>query len=47
MPASEQTVNVLTVPTTARYLGLGLASIVNAFDPDRICIGGEITVRGT
>jgi predicted NBD/HSP70 family sugar kinase len=27
---------------TARYLGLGLASIVNAFDPARIYIGGEI-----
>jgi N-acetylglucosamine repressor len=29
--------------STARYLGLGLASIVNAFDPTRIYIGGEIT----
>jgi predicted NBD/HSP70 family sugar kinase len=29
--------------STARYLGLGLASIVNAFDPSRIYIGGEIT----
>jgi predicted NBD/HSP70 family sugar kinase len=29
--------------TTARYLGLGLASIVNAFDPVRIYVGGEIT----
>jgi N-acetylglucosamine repressor len=28
---------------TARYLGLGLASIVNAFDPARIYVGGEIT----
>src|SRR5215204_999956 len=28
---------------TARYLGLGLASIVNAIDPTRIYIGGEIT----
>lgn len=28
---------------TARYLGLGLASIVNAVDPSRIYIGGEIT----
>jgi predicted NBD/HSP70 family sugar kinase len=27
----------------ARYLGLGLASIVNALDPDRIYLGGEIT----
>jgi N-acetylglucosamine repressor len=31
------------VLATARYLGLGLASIVNAFDPARIYIGGEIT----
>jgi N-acetylglucosamine repressor len=29
--------------STARYLGLGLASIVNALDPARIYIGGEIT----
>ncbi|PYS71368.1 MAG: hypothetical protein DMF69_10630 [Acidobacteria bacterium] len=29
--------------STARYLGLGLASIVNAIDPARIYIGGEIT----
>ncbi|MDQ2747662.1 MAG: ROK family protein [Acidobacteriota bacterium] len=29
--------------STARYLGLGLASIVNAIDPSRIFIGGEIT----
>ncbi len=29
--------------STARYLGLGLASIVNAVDPSRIYIGGEIT----
>jgi predicted NBD/HSP70 family sugar kinase len=28
---------------TARYLGLGLASVVNAFDPARVYIGGEIT----
>jgi predicted NBD/HSP70 family sugar kinase len=28
---------------TARYLGLGLASIVNTLDPARIFIGGEIT----
>jgi predicted NBD/HSP70 family sugar kinase len=34
---------MMALQTTARYLGLGLASIVNAFDPDRICIGGEIT----
>ena len=28
---------------TARYLGLGLASVINAFDPARVYIGGEIT----
>ena len=32
------------VQTTARYLGLGLGSIVNALDPDRVYIGGEITL---
>src|SRR5919197_229461 len=31
------------INSTARYLGLGLASIVNALDPGRIFIGGEIT----
>jgi N-acetylglucosamine repressor len=34
---------VTALVTTARYFGLGLASIVNAFDPDRIHVGGEIT----
>ena len=29
--------------STARYLGLGLASIINAVDPSRVYIGGEIT----
>lgn len=29
--------------STARYLGLGLASVINAVDPARIYIGGEIT----
>lgn len=29
--------------STARYLGLGLASIINAIDPSLIYIGGEIT----
>src|SRR5687768_3816070 len=28
---------------TARYLGLGLASIINALDPSVVAIGGEIT----
>ena len=32
------------VQTTARYLGLGLGSIVNALDPDRVYIGGELTL---
>ena len=31
------------VNSTARYLGLGLASLINALDPARIYIGGEIT----
>jgi len=31
------------VQSTARYLGLGLASIINAIDPSRIYVGGEIT----
>lgn len=29
--------------STARYLGLGLASIINAIDPGQVYIGGEIT----
>ena len=29
--------------STARYLGLGLASIVNSVDPSQIYIGGELT----
>jgi len=29
--------------STARYLGLGLASVVNALDPAQVYIGGEIT----
>jgi predicted NBD/HSP70 family sugar kinase len=31
------------INSTARYLGMGLASIVNAVDPSRVYIGGEIT----
>lgn len=31
------------INSTARYLGLGLGSIINAVDPARIYIGGEIT----
>jgi predicted NBD/HSP70 family sugar kinase len=29
--------------STARYLGLGLGSVVNAIDPSHVYIGGEIT----
>jgi len=29
--------------STARYLGLGLGSVVNAIDPSQVYIGGEIT----
>ena len=29
--------------TTARYLGIGLGSVVNAIDPSHVYIGGEIT----
>jgi predicted NBD/HSP70 family sugar kinase len=31
------------INSTARYLGLGLASVVNSIDPSAIYIGGEIT----
>jgi predicted NBD/HSP70 family sugar kinase len=31
------------IQATGRYLGLGLASVVNALDPSRVYIGGEIT----
>jgi predicted NBD/HSP70 family sugar kinase len=34
---------LMALNSTARYLGLGLASIVNVVDPARIYIGGEIT----
>ena len=34
---------ITAIEATARYLGLGLASVVNATDPARIYIGGEIT----
>ena len=32
-----------TLNSTARYLGMGLATIVNSIDPSTIYIGGEIT----
>jgi predicted NBD/HSP70 family sugar kinase len=31
------------VQATARYLGLGLANVINVLDPPRVFIGGEIT----
>ena len=34
---------VTALLATGRYFGLGLASIVNALDPARILVGGEIT----
>jgi N-acetylglucosamine repressor len=34
---------VAAVQATGRFLGLGLASIVNAYDPARVYVGGEIT----
>jgi predicted NBD/HSP70 family sugar kinase len=30
--------------TSARYLGLGLASVINVLDPARVYVGGEITM---
>jgi len=33
---------VAALQSTAHYLGLGLASVVNAVDPDRIFVSGEI-----
>ncbi len=35
---------VAALEATARYLGLGLASVINTFDPARVYIGGEITL---
>ncbi|HKX27204.1 MAG TPA: ROK family transcriptional regulator [Blastocatellia bacterium] len=35
-------VAVSALQSTARYLGLGLSSVINAVDPTRIYIGGEI-----
>jgi len=34
---------IAAIEATARYLGLGLASVINALDPSRVYIGGEIT----
>ena len=35
---------VAAIEATARYLGLGLASVINVLDPSRVYIGGEITL---
>jgi predicted NBD/HSP70 family sugar kinase len=35
---------VAAIESTGRYLGLGLASVINALDPARVFIGGEITL---
>ncbi|RPJ70215.1 MAG: ROK family transcriptional regulator [Acidobacteria bacterium] len=35
---------VAALEATARYLGLGLASVVNVFDPACVFVGGEITL---
>jgi predicted NBD/HSP70 family sugar kinase len=35
---------VTALQSTARYLGLGLSSVINALDPARVFIGGEITL---
>ena len=34
---------ITTLNSTARYLGIGLASVINALDPSFVDIGGEIT----
>jgi predicted NBD/HSP70 family sugar kinase len=34
---------VAAIQATGRFLGLGLSSVVNAYDPARVYIGGEIT----
>lgn len=34
---------LVALQATARYLGIGLSSVVNALDPARVFIGGEIT----
>lgn len=36
-------VALAAVQSTARYLGLGLANLINVLDPSRVYIGGEIT----
>ena len=41
--SGEDSKALTALHSTARYLGLGLASIINAIDPSCIYIGGEIT----
>jgi N-acetylglucosamine repressor len=41
--SGEDSKALTTLHSTARYLGLGLASIINAIDPSCIYVGGEIT----
>jgi N-acetylglucosamine repressor len=41
--SGEDSKALTTLHSTGRYLGLGLASIINALDPSCIYIGGEIT----
>jgi N-acetylglucosamine repressor len=35
---------VAALEATARYLGLGLSSVINALDPARVYVGGELTL---
>ena len=35
---------IAAIEATARYLGLGLASVINALNPACVYIGGEITM---
>ena len=35
---------IAALEATARSLGLGLASVINALDPGRLYVGGEITL---
>ena len=35
---------IAALEATARYIGLGLASVINVLDPARVYVGGEITL---
>jgi N-acetylglucosamine repressor len=39
----DDTKAAAAIQATARYLGLGLANVINVLDPARVYIGGEIT----